>query len=252
VMYRIVVSATNTIGTGDPSEHADVTPATVPDAPRAITAVRQDRGADVTWDAPLNDGGDPITGYRVRIWRDSLVIAGFDTSLTSVSVPGLTNGLDYRITVTTLNSVGESVAWESVFVTPISPPVVGPPVVDPPVVEPPIVDPPIVDPPVVDPPPAIRPPSPPVDVAVISATQKYINLGWRVEDSGGVPVIDFIVQTSRHKNRGFTVWPDFSSATPRVELRKPRRGGLYVRVITVTARGESAPSQATWVARATN
>jgi len=39
-------------------------------------------------------------------------------------------------------------------------------------------------------------------------------------------------------------------STQPAELRKPRRGALYVRVVTVTVRGESAPSQATWVARA--
>ena len=101
-----------------------------------------------------------------------------------------------------------------------------------------------------DPPPAVRPPSPPIDVAIISSTRKSITLGWRVGDTGGAPVIDFVVHTSRYNDRGFTVWPDSNSAAPRVELRKPGRSGLYVRVITVTAWGESAPSQAMWVARA--
>jgi titin len=283
--YSVTVSAINSVGESIASESSNVTPATTPDRPTLLNTTGTDGGMELEWSASSNNGGEPITGYRVRIWRETVVIAEFVTSITSASVPGLTNGVEYRVTVTAVNTVGESVAGDSATVTPISPavveppvtdppvtdppvtdpPVTDPPVTDPPVVEPPIadppavgppifdppiVDPPIVNPPVMDPPPAVRPPSPPIDVAVISATQKYINLGWRVEDSGGVPVIDFIVQTSRHKNRGFTVWPDSNSAAPRVELRKPGRGGLYVRVITVTARGESAPSQATWVARA--
>jgi len=294
ITYSVTVSAINSVGDSVASESALVTPATVPDPPTSLNATAADGAAELEWTASSNSGGDPINGYRIRIWRDTVVISEFDTPITSASVPGLTNGVDYRVAVTAVNTVGESVAGESVTVTPFSPAVVEPPVIDPPVVEPPLVEPPVVEPPVVDPPvveppvmeppivdppvveppvedppvaspptvgppivdppivdtpPAVRNPSPPVDVAVIGATRKYISLGWRVGDSGGAPVIDFIVHTSRHKNRGFTVWPDSNSATPRVELRKPRRGGVYVRVITVTVRGESAPSQATWVAR---
>jgi hypothetical protein len=293
--YTVRVSAINSVGESIASESALVTPATVPDSPTSLNATAGDGVVELEWSASSNDGGEPITRYRVRIWSETFVIAEFDTPITSASVPGLTNGVEYRVTVTALNTVGESVEGESATVTPISPavaeppvidppvvepPVVDPPVIDPPVVEPPIVDPPvveppvadppvveppildppvfdppivgppIVDPPVADPPPAARPPSAPIDVAVIGSTRKSITVGWRVGDSGGAPVVDFIVYTSRYQNRGFTVWPDFSSATPRVELRKPRRGGLYVRVITVTSRGESVPSQATWVARA--
>ena len=263
--YSVTVSAINSVGDSVASESAFVTPGTVPDSPTLLIAIAADGGAELEWSASSNDGGDPITGYRVRIWRDIVVIAEFDTPVTSASVPGLTNGVEYRITVATVNAVGESVAQQSAFVTPISrpvveppileppvvdPPIVNPPIVDPPIVNPPVVEPPIVDPPVADPPPAVRPPSPPVDIAVISATRKHVTVGWRVGDFGGAPVIDFIVHTSKYKNRGFTVWPDSRSAIPRVELRKPSRSGLYVRVITVTDRGESAPSQVTWIARA--
>ena len=258
--YDVTVRAINSVGDSVASESTLVTPATVPDPPTLLNATATDGGAELDWSASSNDGGDPITGYRVRIWRDIVVIAEFDTPVTSASVPGLTNGVEYRITVATVNAVGESVAQQSAFVTPLSrpvveppvvdPPIVDPPIVDPPIVNPPVVEPPIVDPPVVDPPPAIRPPSPPVDIAIISATRKHVTVGWRVGDSGGAPVIDFIVHTSKYKDRRFTVWPDSRSATPRVELRKPSRSGLYVRVITVTDRGESAPSQVTWIARA--
>ena len=248
--YSVSVSAINSVGDSVASESALVTPATVPDPPTLLNTTPTDGGVELNWSASSNDGGDPITGYRIRIWRETVAIAEFDSPITSASVPGLTNGVEYRITVAAVNAVGESVAQQSAFVTPISRPVVEPPMLYPPVVDPPVVDPPIVDPPFVDPPPVVRPPNAPVDVAVISATRKHVTVGWRVGDSGGAPVIDFIVHTSKYKDRGFTVWPDSRSATPRVELRKPSRSGLYVRVITVTVRGESAPSQVTWIARA--
>ncbi|MEY4899354.1 MAG: hypothetical protein RL294_1165 [Actinomycetota bacterium] len=230
--YAVTVNAINSVGDSVASETAHVTPATVPDPPTSLHATATERGAELEWSAAAHDGGDPITGYRVRIWREATIAAEFDQSTTSASVPGLTTGVAYRVTVTSVNSLGESVASEPAFVTPISPPVV--------------------DPPVVDPPPTFGPPSPPVDVAVIGTTRKNVTVGWRPEDSGGAPVIDFIVHVSRSKNRGFAVWPDSTSAIPTVELPKPRRGKLYVRVITVTVRGESAPSQVTLVARARN
>ena len=232
--YSVRVGAVNSVGESIQSESAEVTPATVPDPPTSLSATATDGGAELEWSASSNDGGDPITGYRVRMGSDATIIAEFDRSMTSVSVPGLTNGVAYRVTVTTVNTVGESVASGPAFVTPVSPP---------------IVDPPIVDPPIVDPPPTFGLPSPPVDVTVIGATRKNVTVGWRIGDSTGAPVTDFIVHTSQFKNRGFTVWPDPTSATPRVELRKPRRGALYVRVITVTSMGESATSQVKRVAR---
>jgi titin len=250
--YAVTVSAINSVGESVASESAEVTPATIPDLPTLLNMTATDGGAELEWCVPLNNGGAPLTGYRVRVWSEANVIAEFDTSISRVSVTGLTNGEEYRITVTSLNSVGESVASQQGFVTPTSPPIIEPPIVEPPVieppiveppiVEPPIVEPPIVEPPIVDPPPAVRPPSPPIDVAVISTTRKFVTVGWRVVDSGGTPVIDFIVHVSRYKNRDFTVWSDATSATPRVELRKPRRGSLYVRVIAVTRGGESAPT----------
>ncbi len=232
--YAVSVSAINSVGESVASDPVEVTPATVPDPPTWLRAVPGDSGASLEWSPPDNDGGDPVTLYRVRVWNEAAVVAEFETTAPSSSVTGLANGVDYRITVTSINSVGEGIMSEPAMVTPVSPPVV---------------DPPIVDPPVVDPPPAVRPPSPPVAVTVISASRKSITVGWRIDDSGGVPVNDFVVHTSRYKNRGFTVWPDGTSTIQRIELRKPRRGALYVRVIAVNSGGESAPSQVKRVAR---
>jgi titin len=247
--YSVTVNAFNSVGYSTESQSVVVTPATVPDQPMTLSAIGVDGGAELEWRESPMDGGDPITGYRIRVWREAVVLREFDTSNTNASVAGLANGVEYRITVSSINSVGESFSSTPAFVMPASTPAVEPPVVEPPIVEPPIVDPPIVDPPIVDPPPTVRLPSPPVAVSVISTSRKSITVGWRVNDSGDAPVTDFIVHTSRYKNRGFTVWPDGTSTTNRVQLRKPRRGSLYVRVIAVTDVGESAPSQVKRVAR---
>jgi len=237
--YTVSVNAINSVGESVASDPVEVTPATVPDSPTWLRAVPGDGGASLEWFPAENDGGDPVTLYRVRVWNEAVVVAEFETTALSSSVTGLSNGVDYRITVTSINSVGEGAMSAPALVTPTSPPVV----------DPPIVDPPIVDPPVVDPPPAVRPPSPPVAVSVISTSRKSITVGWRIDDSAGAPVDDFVVHTSRYKNRGFTVWPDATSTIQRIELRKPRRGALYVRVIAVNSGGESEPSQVKRVAR---
>jgi hypothetical protein len=248
------MTAVNSVGESLASESVEVTPAATPDPPRSVIAVATDGGANLEWSPPATDGGDPIAHYRVRVWHEATAVVEFDTVATNASISGLINGVDYRATVTALNGVGESIASDPAFLRPVAPPVIEPPVVEPPVVEPPvieppIIDPPVVEPPVVEPPTTYRRPSSPVNISVISATRKLVTVGWAVHDSGGAPVLDYVVHTSRFKNKGFTISPDATSSIPRTELRKPRRGALYVRVIAVTSAGESVPSPAKRVVR---
>ena len=63
--YR--VSAINEVGTGDPSTVAAAeTSATVPDAPTGLRAEAGGGRVDLNWEAPADDGGAAITGYRVE------------------------------------------------------------------------------------------------------------------------------------------------------------------------------------------
>ncbi len=227
--YAVTVSAANSVGESVESEPAEVTPATIPDAPNILTVVATDGGLSVEWSPPLIHGGDAVTGYRVRIWHEATVVAEFVATDTRISVAGLTNGIEHRVTVSSINTVGEGVASAPSFATPISPPVV--------------------DPPVVDPPPAVSRPDSPVNVTVITDSRKKVTVGWSIRDPRGAPIIDYIVQTSRYKNREFTVWPDTTSTIAQIEMRKPRRGNLYVRVIAINSAGESPPSEAVRVLR---
>jgi hypothetical protein len=222
--YSVTVSAVNAVGESIESEQTEVTPATVPDAPIVLSTTGTDGGLSVEWQPATKDGGDPVSGYRVRVWHEATVVADLSATDTHVTVAGLTNGTEHRVTVSSINSVGESVASEPSFVTPLSPPVV-------------------------DPPPTVSRPVAPVNVTVLANSRKSITVGWSIDDPRGAPVIDYIVHASRFKDRGFAVWPDGTSANPQIELRKPRRGNLYVRVIAVNSVGESPPSVAKRVIR---
>src|SRR6185437_14100661 len=64
--YTFTVTATNGVGTGLASAASSpVIPATVPGPPTGVSATAGKGSIMVTWSAPAEDGGSPITGYRV-------------------------------------------------------------------------------------------------------------------------------------------------------------------------------------------
>lgn len=107
--YTFTVVATNEVGTGPASApSAAVTPATVPGAPTILTATAGVRTATFQF-APPDDGGRPITTYRVL---QSLGGAAFTASAATVSgssasVTGLQNGGSYRFELGATNSLGD-------------------------------------------------------------------------------------------------------------------------------------------------
>jgi hypothetical protein len=84
--------------------------ATKPSEVQNVTASSGDRTLLLNWRAPANDGGAPITSYRV-IWYPSNTPSSptsFDVagSATSYTIPGLANGVTYTVTVQALNAAG--------------------------------------------------------------------------------------------------------------------------------------------------
>jgi outer membrane protein OmpA-like peptidoglycan-associated protein len=105
--YTFSLHATNLAGDGPESASAGpVTPATVPDPPTTVSAIRGNGSATVTFAGPLNDGGSAITGYTVQASPGEASAA---CSTSPCVIGGLNNGVDYIFTVHATNLLGNSV-----------------------------------------------------------------------------------------------------------------------------------------------
>jgi hypothetical protein len=90
-------------------------PAKKPGAPTNLVALPINGGTSVSWDAPVSDGGDPITGYIVTATPGTASCT--TTGATACSVTGLANGHLHYVRVRASNAVGTGRAAGPVRVT---------------------------------------------------------------------------------------------------------------------------------------
>ena len=132
---RVRVSFTDNAGNAENLTSAATTAVTsqepeaqAPGAPRNLRAATGNSGAlAVSWDAPSNDGGSEITGYRVQ-WKESS--GSWDTPAdvsettvtgTTHTITGLTDGTEYSVRVRAVNSEGAGEASPEAAATPVNP-----------------------------------------------------------------------------------------------------------------------------------
>lgn len=88
-------------------------PTPVPPGPAAnVAATRGDTQASITWDAVTDDGGSPITGWKVRAKLADTSALVSETPLSgatprAATITGLTNGTPYFFTVVGINALGD-------------------------------------------------------------------------------------------------------------------------------------------------
>lgn len=105
--YYFVVKAGNAGGLSAESNQVQATPATVPDAPANIAATAGDGQVAVTFTAPADNGGSPITGYEVTDLTGTITVTGTSSP---IIVTGLANGTNYSFQVKAINNKGKSIA----------------------------------------------------------------------------------------------------------------------------------------------
>jgi titin len=124
--YDVEVRADNAIGAGAASIPASATPAGLPGAPTGVAAVSNTGSADVSWTAPSDNGGVPLTGYTATAYSSAsstTPIKSCTTTSTSCSISGLVNNTAYYVSVVATNSTGSSQeSSPRVLVTPLTRP----------------------------------------------------------------------------------------------------------------------------------
>jgi len=160
--YEVEVAAVNDVGTGPASAVTTATTADVPDAPTIDDVGAGD--AELTVAFTLGDaGGSPITDIEYSTddganWqeRDDLA-GGGDPAGSPLVISGLTNGTAYDVRLRAVNVVGVSAPSPEVKATPATVP------------------------------------GAPTDV-VATAGEDQVTLTWTAPDSGGAPIIDYLIE----------------------------------------------------------
>ena len=82
----------------------------VPGPPETTSAVPGDQAATVSWTAPASDGGAAVSRYEVTTYSGYAPIQEdtFNSSATTQTVTGLTNGSTYRFRVRAISAAGAS------------------------------------------------------------------------------------------------------------------------------------------------
>jgi len=115
------VSAVDTAGLEGPAASVTAAPPAAPGAPTGVTAIAGDQAATISWSAPGDNGGSPITAYVVTADPDGQTCG--TTGARTCTVTGLANGTAYAFTVVAINGVGPGPASAaSDPVTPRAPP----------------------------------------------------------------------------------------------------------------------------------
>ena len=113
--YDFRVTAVNAVGSGSASTSVASTPRTVSGAPTSPVATPGNASASVSFVAPADNGGSPITGYTVTSTPGGFTGTGTGSPIT---VSGLTNGTSYTFVVTATNAAGDTSSVPTAAVTP--------------------------------------------------------------------------------------------------------------------------------------
>ncbi len=118
--YIFKVAATNSAGTGKTASSDAVKVIMLPGAPTSVQARAGEDDAMVTWTAPADTGGSPITTYRITPYASGVEERWVTSNgtTTAARVHGLTPNTPYTFEVVAMNIAGQGPSGVSAAVTP--------------------------------------------------------------------------------------------------------------------------------------
>jgi hypothetical protein len=87
-----------------------ITYATPPTQPPSILAEPNNSAVTLKWQPPTDNGGDPVSGYQVSVFKNGLAAAGttFNSATTTEVIRSLSNGALFTFQVQAINGAGTS------------------------------------------------------------------------------------------------------------------------------------------------
>ena len=227
--YTISVSAENVAGFGAASTAIVASPRGVPNAPTAPTLTVGNGQLLASWNAPASNGS-PIIDYIIETSTNNSTWTVFndgESTGTSATITGITNGTLYYIRVIAKNAIGNGTASSSAAAVP-----------------------------------ARTPSAPVISSAFFSGTAGRIDVSWAApngnwnlaEANGGNTLTDFVIEYSSNNGGTWTRFADGVSVGSSAQVTGLANGTTYIfRVAAVNARGTgdwSASSSSVIVASA--
>ena len=116
--YNFIVVAMNDAGilSTPSSPSSAITPLGLAGAPTGFSVLASQNSANLSWTAPTDTGGAPITGYLVtaRPPSGAAITQTFSASATSGMLTGLTPDVAYQVTIQAVTRAGSGVASDAV------------------------------------------------------------------------------------------------------------------------------------------
>jgi len=187
----------------------------VPDAPTSLNATPLNTQANLSWTAPVVNGGVAVTDYLVEYKLSSeptlwTTFADGVSTATSVLVTGLTNDLNYDFRVSAVNAVGVGAASNIASTTPV-----------------------------------LGVPSVPLSLSALNTTDNRVDLSWNTPSSSGASAItDYLIEYKlASEPTNWTTFDDGISTNTTANVTGLTNGLSYnFRVYAINARGASDPS----------
>ena len=212
-IFRVANVINGSVGTFSTASPAYV-PFGVPAAPTSLAGTRGNQQVALSWAAPTNTGGSPLTDYIVQFSSNSgstwSTFADGTSTTASATVTGLTNGTSYvfRVAAVNTNGTGTYTSATAALV------------------------------------PATTPGAP--GITSLDVTSGQVAIIWGAPASnGGAAITDYVIQQSSNSGSTWTTFSDGTSTSTSARVTGLTNGTTYVfRVAATNAIGTGSYSSA--------